>query len=146
MSTSEARAADPQTLPEAFLQRLAVLQTLYLRESDPMRQSGFFGGAARWRAERSPILDGLASGDRLDIGCANGHLLECLVRWGQARGILLAPHGLDCSAGLIARARQRLPGHAADLHHGNAWDWEPPRRFAQVYSVWDCLPATSAPM
>ena len=105
-----------------------------------MRQSGFSGGAERWYAERSPILDALDSGELLDMGCANGYLLECLVRWGRARGIHLTPHGLDCAPGLIALARQRLPQHAGHIHQGNAWDWEPPQRYAQVYSVWDCVP------
>jgi SAM-dependent methyltransferase len=145
MSKPDTTAGDTRTLPEAFLQRLAALEANYLRESDPIRQSGFSGGSERWYTERSPILDALGSGELLDIGCANGHLLDCLVQWGRVRGILLTPHGLDCSAGLIAVARQRLPEHAGHFHHGDAWDWEPPQRYAQVYSVWDCVPCEYFP-
>jgi 2-polyprenyl-3-methyl-5-hydroxy-6-metoxy-1,4-benzoquinol methylase len=67
-----------------------------------MRQSGFSGGAERWRAERESILDPIHSdGEILDIGCANGYLLECLVTWAKDRGINLTPHGLDHGARLI---------------------------------------------
>src|ERR671937_40228 len=66
-------------LPPSFLQHLAHLEAAYLRETDPIRQSGFSGGAERWRAERSPILLAIPeSGTVLDVGCANGYLLECL--------------------------------------------------------------------
>jgi hypothetical protein len=66
----------PSPLPPAFLQHLAELEATYLHESDPMRQSGFSGGAERWRAERAPILQAIPTGgDLLDIGCANGYLL-----------------------------------------------------------------------
>ena len=52
-------------LPAEFLQRLAELERTYLRETDPIKQSGFSGGAERWRAERSPILNAIpASGSR----------------------------------------------------------------------------------
>jgi hypothetical protein len=128
-------------LPAAFLERLAGLERAYLAEMDPARQSGFTGGAERWHAERSPILDALpGNGDILNIGCANGYLLECLMRWGVPRGITLVPFGLDCGAGLVRLARQRLPGYAHQFFIGNAWDWEPPHRFACVYSVPDCVP------
>jgi SAM-dependent methyltransferase len=139
-SPEPAPASGARPLPAAFLQRLGRLEAAYLGESDPIRQSGFSGGAARWHAERSPILDALGSGEILDIGCANGYLLECLVCWGRARGIHLTPYGLDRSLGLITLARQRLPRHTRHLYQGNAWDWEPPQRFSQVYSVWDCVP------
>jgi SAM-dependent methyltransferase len=132
---------DCRSLPEGFLERLAELEKDYLRETDPIRQSGFRGGAGRWLAERSPILDAMvASGDLLDVGCANGYLLECLVQWGAARGLRLTPYGVDCSAQLIALARGRMPQYADHFFVGNAWDWHPPQRFEYVYSVWDCVP------
>jgi SAM-dependent methyltransferase len=128
-------------LPAAFLDHLADLERAYLAETDPARQSGFRGGAERWRAERSPILDALpGSCDFLDIGCANGYLLECLLHWSQARGVTLVPFGLDCGAGLVQLARARLPQYAEHFYVGNAWDWQPPRPFACVYSVLDCVP------
>jgi hypothetical protein len=67
-------------LPPDFLNRARSLEASYLQTDDPIRQSGFGGGSERWRAERSPILNAIESdGDMLDIGCANGYLLECLV-------------------------------------------------------------------
>ena len=78
----------PAQLPATFLSELRELEASYLQRSDPIEQSGFHGGAERWRAEREPILDAIMrDGELLDIGCANGFLLECLVEWGQERGV-----------------------------------------------------------
>ena len=130
-----------EALPQRFLAELKALEDAYLRETDPIRQSGFRGGAERWRAERGPILEAIESdGDLLDIGCANGHLLECLVKWGGERGLNLTPHGLDQGSRLIEIARGRLPEYADNFHVGNAWDWQPLRRYCYVYMLYDCLP------
>jgi hypothetical protein len=68
-------------LPVAFLDRLRALEGAYLRETDPVRQSGFGGGHERWHMERTLVLDAVPDdGDFLDVGCANGYLLECLVQ------------------------------------------------------------------
>ena len=131
----------PAPLPTAFLKRLTTLEQSYLRATDPIGQSGFSGGVERWRIERSPLLDALpGSGEILDVGCANGYLLECLMVWGAARGLSVMPFGLDCAPGLIQLARERLPQHAEHFFVGNAWDWIPPRRFNCVYSLFDCVP------
>ncbi len=128
-------------LPESFLKELSALESSYLAEEDPIRQSGFGGDPIRWRSEREPILEAIdRSGHLLDVGCANGHLLECLVAWARERGLDITPHGLDCGAGLIQLARRRLPGFASNFHVGNAWDWMPPRRYDFVYSLHDCVP------
>jgi SAM-dependent methyltransferase len=130
-------------LPEWYIERILGLEDSYLEHEDPIRQSGFGGGAERWRAERGPILDAIDSdGDILDVGCANGYLLECLVKWGQARGLELIPHGVDIGARLIALARERLPQFAANFHVGNAWEWNPPKRYRHVYALHDCVPRT----
>lgn len=129
------------TLPQSFLQELKALEAAYLREDDPIRQSGFRGGAGRWWAERRPILDAIESdGDLLDIGCANGFLLRCLVKWGSERGLRLIPHGLDQGSKLIELAKARLPEYADNFHVGNAWDWRPRRKYRYVYMLYDCLP------
>ena len=95
----------------------------------------------RWRAEREPILDAVdLDGDLLDIGCANGYLLECLIRWGTERGVNITPHGLDIGPKLIGLARQRLPKFESNFHVGNVWDWNAPRRYRYVYMLCDCLP------
>jgi SAM-dependent methyltransferase len=130
-----------KTLPEDFMKTLRSLEESYLAETDPIRQSGFGGGAERWRRERGLILEAIdADGDFLDIGCANGYLLECLVRWGKDRGINLSPFGLDIGSRLIELARQRFPDCCDHFWVGNAWDWVPPRRFRYVYSLADVVP------
>jgi SAM-dependent methyltransferase len=144
------------SLPPGFLQRLTELESAYIRASDPLKQSGFSGGAERWQQERSPILDAICdhatashfrsppctTAEILDIGCANGYLLECLLQWGAARGIHLIPFGIDCGEALVTLARQRLPGFANNFFVGNAWGWVPPRTFRYVYCVFDCVPPT----
>lgn len=128
-------------LPSSFLQQLKELEESYLAEGDPIRQSGFGGGPVRWRSEREPILEAIEmDGDLLDVGCANGFLLECLVEWASERGTALTPHGLDQGAELIELAKQRLPAHKSNFHVGNAWDWESPRQFQYVYTMHDCVP------
>jgi SAM-dependent methyltransferase len=136
----------PASLPEAFLRELRALEASYLQRSDPIEQSGFGGGSERWRAERELIFDAVTvDGDLLDIGCANGYLLECLIAWGQERGISIIPYGLDLGARLIALARQRHPRFAEHFFVGNAWDWEPPRRFRYVYTLLDAVPPDYLP-
>ncbi|HEV2066899.1 MAG TPA: class I SAM-dependent methyltransferase, partial [Thermomicrobiales bacterium] len=124
-----------------FLRELEDLERAYLRNSDPIEQSGFYGGPERWRAEREPILDAVPSdGEVLDTGCANGYLLECLVLWGRERGLTLTPYGLDQGRGLIELARRRQPHLADHFVVGNAWGWIPPRRFRYVYTLLDQVP------
>jgi len=133
-------------LPQSFLNELKALECSYLAEKDPIRQSGFGGGPRRWRAEREPILEAIeADEDLLDVGCANGYLLQCLMAWGQERGLEITPHGLDQGPGLIELARQRFPGFASNFHVGNAWDWRPPRRYRYVYTLVDCVPGEYLP-
>ena len=131
----------PARLPAAFLRELEELEEAYLRNSDPIEQSGFYGGPERWRAEREPILDAVESdGDFLDAGCANGYLLECLVAWGRERGFSLIPYGLDQGARLIELARRLRPHLADHFFVGTAWDWSPPPRFRYAYTLLDHVP------
>lgn len=104
-----------------FARTRRTLEDAYLATDNPIRQSGFSGGADRWRREREPILEAVdRDGDLLDIGCANGHLLECLVTWGKARGRTIVPYGVDYSKKLIALARRRLPRYASHFYVANA--------------------------
>ena len=74
---------------------------------EPARPVGLRRDEARWEAARRPIVDAVDRDDRfLDIGCASGHLLECLVRSTPHH---LDPHGLDLSPRLADLARRRLP-------------------------------------
>ncbi len=130
-----------RVLPAEFVERLRSLESSYLRETDPIRASGFGGGPERLRAAREPLREGArGSADPLDVGCANGYLLECLMQWGSERGFRLTPHGVDVSPALVDLARARLPKFSPNLHVGEAWTWSPPRQYEYVYSVYDCVP------
>jgi hypothetical protein len=71
-------------------------------------------------------------GSLLDVGCANGILMESLAGWAEEEGHRLEPHGLDISEALIGLARSRYPLWADRLHVGNVMDRRPPRRFGFV--------------
>jgi SAM-dependent methyltransferase len=130
-----------RTLPQEYLDLIASLEQSYLENEDPILQSGFGGGPERWQAERSPILEAIETdGDLIDIGCANGHLLKCLTEWAGERGITLTPHGLDYGTRLIELAREQFPDYRLNFYVGNAWDWDPPRQFRYVYTLYDCVP------
>ena len=121
-----------------------LLETSYLRASTPQGGSGFGGTAAEWRARRSQICQAIdRDGSLLDVGCANGHLLESVVGWCAERGVRVEPYGLDLSARLVEEARQRLPRWADRFWVGNGLDWLPPggHRFRFVHTLLDLVPA-----
>ena len=122
-------------IPEAEWQRRVTdaLARSYLREDDPRWQSGFDGDAELWRQARSLILDAVpADGTLLDLGCANGHLMECLGAWARERGLKLTVYGLELNRALADAARSRLPGWVDRIFTGNVLDWQPPHRFDYV--------------
>jgi len=105
----------------------------FLREDDPRWQSGFDGDAELWRQARSLVLDAIPrDGSLLDVGCASGHLMECLAGWGEERGLALTVYGLELNPALAAAARRRLPAWADHIYTGNVVDWQPPQRFTYV--------------
>ena len=107
-----------------------VLETAYLAQDEPWRQSGQSGPYERWEALRKPVADCIdRSGTFLDIGCANGYLLECCLRWTSDRGVSIEPFGLDLSAALVDLAGLRLPKYSDHFFVGNSFYWNPPRRF-----------------
>lgn len=111
----------------------ARLAAAYLASDDPLRQSGFSGGRHRWERLRRPVADAVAgSGSFLDIGCANGALLDDVVGWCAQRGVVVDPWGLDVSPELVGLARRRLPRWADRLLVGDAATWSPPRRWDTV--------------
>ena len=108
----------------------AALEDSYLAADDPRGQSGFSGDEARWERGRRPIAAALdRDGTFLDIGCANGLLMEDFAAWAKQDGYRIEPYGLDFSPALAALARRRLPGWADRIHVGNVMNWRPPFRF-----------------
>lgn len=120
----------PVELSDWFENTRCVLETAYLSHDEPWRQSGMAGPEERWVSLRKPIADCVdRSGSFLDIGCANGYLLECILKWTADRRLSIEPYGLDLSDRLVELARMRLPGFADNFWVGNSFTWMPPRRF-----------------
>lgn len=105
----------------------------YLESEDPRKQSGFLGAEESWVACRKPITNCITqSGSFLDIGCANGYLLESIIRWTKERGLKIEPYGIDISEELVTAARKRLPQYRRNIQLGNGFSWNPSRRFDYV--------------
>ncbi len=113
----------------------------YLASDDPRAQSGKSGDEEDWRWSRELVLDAMPNGGTLlDVGCANGYLMESLHRWAMERAIGLEPYGLDISWRLAALARRRLPHWSGRIWVGNVMQWTPPRRFDVVHTGIDYVP------
>lgn len=104
-----------------------VYEANYLAADTPYGGSGYSGDAAAWEAARRPVAEAIdRDGAFLDVGCADGRLLESVVAWSPHR---IEPYGLDFAARLVTLARARLPHWADRVFVGDARTWEPPRRF-----------------
>ena len=113
----------------------------YLASNDPYRQSGWRSTPQRWRLGREVILEAVdRSGTFLDIGCANGLLLGCLMQWARERGLHLIPHGIDISPHLVELARARLPTYAGNLSVANSLFWQPQTRYDYVHTLLEYVP------
>jgi len=117
------------------------IEESYLQSSDDLRGSGWGGSPERWRLAREVILESIrGSGSFLDIGCANGYLLECLMEWGGEKGIDITPFGIDISSRLVERAKARFPRHRHNFSVGNSLTWKPDRTFDYVRTELDYVP------
>jgi len=113
----------------------------YLASDDPWRQSGWGSTPERWRLAREVILCAVdRSGSFLDIGCANGLLLESLIAWANERGIAIEPHGIDLVPELVDLARLRLPRYASNFAAANAFTWQAPLRYDYVHLLLESAP------
>ena len=128
---------DKQKLEQWFTANKTLLESAYMGGQQPWQQSGFGVHSARtyeqWAAHRKPVAAAVSSsGTFLDIGCANGYLLECILHWMEERGHTIVPFGLDLSEQLIQLAESRLPTFSCHMFTGNAWNWVPSQRFDYV--------------
>jgi len=110
--------------------REAITEYYLADPSNPYQQSGSNSGSERWKQTRYCLVDAIhRSGDFLDVGCANGLLLEDLISWATERGFLLRPHGIDFVPELIELTRRRFPGHDCSFEVANAFYWTPRRQY-----------------
>jgi 2-polyprenyl-3-methyl-5-hydroxy-6-metoxy-1,4-benzoquinol methylase len=113
--------------------RTAIAEYYLADPTNPYQQSGRSSGPERWRETRHCIVQAVhRDGDFLDVGCANGLLLESLIGWSAERGFRIRPHGIDFVPGLIDLARRRFPESASSFEVANAFYWVPPRQFDYV--------------
>ncbi len=110
-----------------------LLESAYVKADTPWEQSGFSGPEERWVAVRKPIANCMNdSGTFRDIGCANGYLLECVMKWASEREVEIDPWGLDLSETLVGMAKKRLQDKKKQIFVGNGMYWNPPRKFDYV--------------
>lgn len=111
----------------------------YLDAETPWAGSGKSGTQQDWEYSRSHIAHAIdRPGSFLDVGCANGYMLECLPRWSTHE---LDLFGLDISPDLVARAGERVPHLADHLFVGNALTWQSGVRFDFARTNLDYVPA-----
>ncbi|MDP8904354.1 MAG: class I SAM-dependent methyltransferase [Chloroflexota bacterium] len=111
----------------------------YLAATTPWGGSGKSGTAADWEYSRSHIAHAIdRDGSFLDVGCANGYLVECLVGWTRHR---IEVFGLDIASELVALARSRLPEWNDRFFVANAVDWESPQPFTYIRTGLEYVPA-----
>ncbi|HSL63074.1 MAG TPA: class I SAM-dependent methyltransferase, partial [Gaiellaceae bacterium] len=121
----------------------ALLVPAYLAAQTPGGQSGKTGTAEDWEWSRSHVVDAIdRDGSFLDVGCANGYLMECLPRWTP---FCVEPYGLEISPELAELARTRLPNWADRIFVGNALGWEAPREFDVVRTGLGYVPPRRRP-
>jgi SAM-dependent methyltransferase len=115
---------------EYFTREQALHESKYLAGTNPRQQSGFGRDARDWERFRRPVASAIErDGSFLDVGCANGLLMESVVDWAREGGHRVEPSGLDISEKLADLARRRLPRWRDRIFVGNALFWEPPARF-----------------
>jgi SAM-dependent methyltransferase len=126
-----------------FEEEQAFHERTYLAGTNPRRQSGFGRDEQDWERFRRPVAAAIVkSGSFLDIGCANGLLMESVVAWAAQDGHAMEPYGLDISEKLAELARRRLPQWGNRIFVGNALFWKTPRRFDFVRTEIVYVPRT----
>ena len=113
-----------------FDKEQALHESKYLAGTNPRQQSGFGRDEQDWERYRRVITKPIdRDGTFLDIGCANGLLMESVVRWAAEDGHSIEPYGVDISSKLAELARRRLPQWQDRIFVGNALFWAAPLRF-----------------
>ena len=88
---------------------LELLEESYLQANargDLAGGSGSSGGLERWEKKRRVLATAFDhDGTWLDVGCANGLLMETLTRWTAEDRLKIEPYGLDLSERIAEAAR-----------------------------------------
>jgi SAM-dependent methyltransferase len=120
----------------------AIIGPAYLSAADPRAGSGSSSSEEGWERARRFIFACVdRDGTLLDVGCANGHLMECAQVWLAQDGYRIEPYGLEILPELAELARQRLPHWADRIVAGNAFDWTPVAPFDFVTTRVEYVPA-----
>lgn len=107
---------------------------LYLAQDNPRAQSGHGGDEYHYAFSHLPIIEAIyKNGTFLDVGCANGHLMESVHKWASAIGFDLQVFGVDISEGLIELAKNRLPQWHERFFIGNSFFWKPEQKFDYIH-------------
>jgi hypothetical protein len=144
MSDSDRHDSDDE-----YYERVRALLEDYYVSAD--ERGDVFGGSGStgedmtsWEGKRRVIARAFdRAGGWLDVGCANGLLMETLAAWVAERGHRIEPYGLELSNRIAERARKRLPHWATRIWTGNVMKFEPPIRFDYVTALTDVVPIQS---
>jgi SAM-dependent methyltransferase len=113
-----------------FERELALHEEKYLAGTNPRQQSGFGRDEQAWERYRRVVTAPIhRDGTFLDIGCANGLLMESVVTWAADNAHRIEPYGVEISPKLADVARSRLPQWKERIFTGNALVWVPPFKF-----------------
>ena len=86
----------------------------YLAGDNPRVQCGFEGDEAAWRDARILVADSISSsGTFLDVGCANGLLMESVVAW--CRSHLAKAQNAEARSVAESHGIRRRPGDAVSV-------------------------------
>ena len=113
----------------------ATIVPAYLGAQTDEAGSGHSGTPAGWEYSRGIVAEAVRGDTFLDVGCANGLLMESVHRWTGAE-----PYGLEIAPELADLARRRYPRWAERIFVGNALGWEPPQRFDTVRTGLEYVP------
>lgn len=143
MSDSDRHDSDDE-----YYERIrALLEDAYVsadERGDIFGGSGSSGDMTSWEGKRRVIARAFdRAGSWIDVGCANGLLMETLAAWVAQSGHCIEPYGLELSERIAARARKRLPHWATRIWTGNVMKFEPPIRFDYVTALSDAVPIQS---
>src|SRR5919107_1049861 len=107
-----------------FDEQRVLLEAKSLAGTNPPQQSGFGRDERDWERYRRVVTAPIdRDGTSLDIGCANGLLMESVAAWAAEEGFQVEPYGLDLIESLATLARRRLPQWEHRIFSDNVMDW-----------------------